>query len=397
MARIVVSGIGVISSLGKTLEENRVSLTNGIIGISLPNSNRSIVTQFPFGEIKLTTEQLRSSIVNNGHDFITRVDVLSKIAFQDAIKDAGLSAKDLSNRRTAFISASTVGGMNNSQDLYKDATENTIASEYAETYSASTHLHKIVKHYKIKGPTSVINTACSSSANAIMLGARLLEQSKVDIAIVGGVDCLSDFTIRGFNALGILTKNKCKPFDENREGLNLGEAAAYLVLKRENKSCSKKKYGLISGWANTNDSYHSSALNENGTGVMNCITSALNNAKVKASEIDFINAHGTGTGNNDLAELTAISKLFPQNILFSSTKSFSGHTLGASGALESVFTLLSLINQTFYPSLNVEKHLTINDYKATTVHLKHKAKHALSNSFGFNGNCTTLVISKHED
>ena len=397
MAKIVVSGIGVISSLGQTLEENRISLKNGVTGIVFPNSKRTKSTQFPFGEIKKTTTELRLNIDSKADEFLSRVEVLSKIAFQDAIEDANLTREDLESRRTAFISASTVGGMSNTESLYKDATENEKASQYIETYSPSTHLQRIVKHYKMKGPTSVINTACSSSANAIMLGAKLLQQNKVDIAIVGGVDCLSDFTIRGFNALGILTKTICKPFDENREGLNLGEAAGYLVLKRENLNSTRKKYGFILGWANTNDSFHSSALNEDGSGIMNCINQALANAEIKTSDIDFINAHGTGTGNNDLAELTALSKMFSKETLLSSTKSYSGHTLAAAGALECIFTLLALNNQEFYPSLNIENHLSINGYSASTVYKKFKSKYALSNSFGFNGNCTSLVISKYEN
>jgi len=380
--------------LGRTLEGNRAALKNGESGISLSNPKRSKSTQYPFGEIRETTVELNLAIDSSEIDFLTRVEVLSKIAFQEAIKDANLTTKELQSRRTAFISASSVGGMDQIEAFYKDVIENKTASRYINSYSASVHLHKIVKHYKMKGPTSVINTACSSSANAIMLGAKLLKQNKVDIAIVGGVDCLSDFTIRGFNSLGILTKNSCKPFDENREGLNLGEAGVYLVLRKESKELSQKKYGVIAGWANTNDSYHSSALNEDGTGIISCISQALASAKISAVDIGFINAHGTGTGNNDLAELTAVSKIFPKAVLLSSTKSYTGHTLAASGALECVFSLLGLEHQEFYPSLSIQNPLSIKGVQATTKYRKIKANYALSNSFGFNGNCTSLVISK---
>tara|TARA_B110000285_G_scaffold119810_1_gene135570 strand:+ start:7062 stop:8261 length:1200 start_codon:yes stop_codon:yes gene_type:complete len=399
MNKVVVSGIGIITAIGKTIAENMYALENGNTGIVEPKtlSQEDKTIQFPLGKINLTNAELIARC--NGYESkgTTRTDALSKIAFQEAIKDADLSAADLKSRRTAFISASTVGGMSRTMELYEDATKNDEPSEFINSYSASVHLHKIIDHYEMTGPTSVINTACSSSANAIMLGAKLLEQDKVDIAIVGGVDCISRFTIRGFDALGILTKNRCKPFDENREGLNLGEAAAYLVLRKAPLSNSLNKYGSIVGWANTNDSYHSSALNENGSGIMNCINKALEVAEIIPNDIGFINAHGTGTGNNDLAELTAVSKLFKANIPMYSSKSYTGHTLGAAGAIECVFSLLGLNQNQVYPSLNIDVPLKVKLMQVNQLLLKSEnIKYALSNSFGFNGNCTSLIISGKE-
>lgn len=396
MSNIVVSGIGIITAIGKTIAENMYALENGKTGIVEPDSHnhddKSI--QFPLGRINLTNEELIAQCDGYESKGTTRTDALSKVAFQKAIKDAGLTESDLKNRRTAFISASTVGGMSRTMELYEDATKNDEPSEFINSYSASVHLHKIINYYGMTGPTSVINTACSSSANAIMLGAKMLEQGKVDIAIVGGVDCISRFTIRGFDALGILTQKRCKPFDENREGLNLGEAAAYLVLRKAPLSDSLNKYGSIRGWANTNDSFHSSALKEDGSGIMNCINKALEVAEISTEEIGFINAHGTGTVNNDLAELTAVSKLFKSNIPMYSSKSYTGHTLGAAGAIECVFSLIGLSQNQVYSSLNVEEPLKVKSTQVNQVLLEtQNIKYALSNSFGFNGNCTSLIIA----
>ncbi|MCO4814739.1 MAG: beta-ketoacyl-[acyl-carrier-protein] synthase family protein [Flavobacteriales bacterium] len=399
MNSIVVSGIGVITAIGNTIAENIHALENGKTGIinrAAKNQNDKTI-QFPLGKIDLTNEELIAQCEGYEPTGTTRTDALSKVAFQDAIRDAGLTASELKSPRTAFISASTVGGMSRTMELYEDATTNDIPSEFINSYSASVHLHKIVNYYNMTGPTSVINTACSSSANAIMLGAKMLEQDKVDIAIVGGVDCISRFTIRGFDALGILTKNRCKPFDINREGLNLGEAASYLVLRKSTQSRSQNKYGSIVGWANTNDSFHSSALNEDGSGIMNCINKAIQIAKISTDDIGFINAHGTGTVNNDLAELTAVSKLFKPGTPIYSSKSYTGHTLGAAGAIECVFSLIGLNKGQVYPSLNVEKPLKVKSLQVNQVLLESKdVKYALSNSFGFNGNCTSLIIAKKE-
>lgn len=395
--KIVVTGIGIISALGTGLKENLKSLQQSKCGISYLDSN-SYISKFPFGKIHITNETLINQCTGYTERSTTRNDALSKVAFQMAVEDGNLTQSDIQSKRTAFISASTVGGMDKHVDMYEDVKVNTVNSQYSASYSPSSHLQKIVKHYKMKGPTSVINTACSSSANAIMLGSKLLQQNKVDIAIVGGVDCLSDFTIRGFDALGILTTELCTPFDTNRLGLNLGEAAAYLILRRDTKETIGHKYGIVSGWANTNDSYHNSALKEDGSGIINCISQAISNAKLKTKDIAYINAHGTGTENNDLAELTAISKLFPKDIKLSSTKSYTGHTLAAAGAIETVFSLLGLLNQEVYPNLNIKSPFIINNrYQAVRKTESLSFKHTLSNSFGFNGNCTSLIISKYEN
>jgi 3-oxoacyl-(acyl-carrier-protein) synthase len=395
--KIVVTGIGIISALGTGLKENLTSLQNSECGITYLDSD-NYISKFPFGKIHITNDTLINKCIGYTEKSTTRNDALSKIAFQMAIKDGKLTDSEVQSKRTAFISASTVGGMDKHVDMYEDVKVNTTNSQYSASYSPSSHLQKIVKHYKMKGPTSVINTACSSSANAIMLGSKLLQQNKVDIAIVGGVDCLSDFTIRGFDALGILTTELCTPFDTNRQGLNLGEASAYLVLRRDTKENVEHKYGIISGWANTNDSFHNSALKEDGSGILNCITKAISNANLEVKDITYINAHGTGTENNDLAELTAISKLFPENIKFSSTKSFTGHTLAAAGAIESVFSLLGLINQEVYPNLNIKSPFILNNtYQALRKKETLSFNHTLTNSFGFNGNCTSLIISKYEN
>ena len=204
---------------------------------------------------------------------------------------------------------------------------------------------------------STVSTACSSSANAIFTGARMIRAGLLDYALVGGADALTRFTLNGFNTLMILDKEKCKPFDENRHGLNLGEGAAYLLLASEKglKQLNKNPYARLSGWANANDAFHQTASSPEGTGSFLAMKGALHYAGITPSDIDYINLHGTGTQNNDIAEGTAIRFLFdPAYPRMSSTKAFTGHTLGASGAVEAVYSVLAIQHGIIFPNLRLE-------------------------------------------
>jgi 3-oxoacyl-[acyl-carrier-protein] synthase-1 len=249
-----------------------------------------------------------------------------------------------------------------------------------------------IRHY-----VSTVSTACSSSANALLLGARLIGADLLDVVVAGGVDALTKFTLNGFNTLMILDPQLCKPFDENRKGLNLGEGAGYIVLVTEKvaSTLKKKPYCLLSGWANANDAYHQTASSPEGTGSYLAMTKALQRSGLAPADIDYINLHGTGTQNNDLAEGTAISRLFaPSFPSMSSTKSFTGHTLGASGGIEAVLSVLSIEHGLVYPNLRFETPMKEFSFTPQTRFLKDQPiSHVLSNSFGFGGNCSSLVFS----
>ena len=244
---------------------------------------------------------------------------------------------------------------------------------------------------------STVSTACSSSANAIFTGARMIRAGLLDYALVGGADALTRFTLNGFNTLMILDKEPCKPFDENRHGLNLGEGAAYLLLASEKglRLLNKDPYALLSGYANANDAFHQTASSPEGTGSLLAMKGALEKAGMKASEIDYINLHGTGTQNNDIAEGTAIRDLFaPVYPKMSSTKSYTGHTLGASGAVEAVYSVLAIQHRVLFPNLRLEtpiKELPL--YPVTRLEKNRRIRNVLSNSFGFGGNCSSLIFS----
>lgn len=396
MSKVFVTGFGAISAIGNSALEARTALINGVTGIqkaAIFHSN--YVESILFGEIPLDDAALRELTHSSNSSGLTRTTLVALAAFQQAIESANLSADQLSSFTTGFISASTVGGMCYTDELYKDANLQGKASEFVRSYEASDHTYQIAHRYKIKGFTDTINTACSSSANALLLGARLIQSGRLDRVIVGGADSLAKYTVNGFNALMILSDKACAPFSMDRNGLNLGEAGAYLVLENEASAKSKKKYAEVLGFGNSNDAFHPSATSPNAVGPVLAMQKALQVAGLTAGQINYINAHGTGTINNDETESMAFATVFENNPPpYNSTKSYTGHTLAASGALEAVFSILSMENNELYPSLNCTLPIDSFAFQPIKEYKKNLSiQYSMSNSFGFGGNCTSLIFS----
>ena len=386
--------MGGISAIGNTVAENRTSLIKGICGMGrLEMFPSKFSDTLPVAEIKISTEALKEKL-NAFEPGITRTTLLALHAIKETIADSRLTNEQVSSFDTALIGASTVGGMCLTDEMQRDAQKDTPGSEYLASYDcASTYMY-LQKRYSMNGPVNTINTACSSSANAIMFGARLIRSGKVRRAIVGGVDSLAKFTINGFNSLHILSPDLCTPFDEERKGLNLGEGAAFLMLEREEDATGKKIYASVSGCANAIDAYHPSSLSDEGIGPYKAMSDALVSAKLDPAQIDFINAHGTGTENNDKVESIAMLRLFGKVPAFASTKANIGHTLGASGAIEALYCILNLVEQELYPGINFKNPVPETGLQPIQVYQKTALTHIMSNSFGFGGNCTSLIFSK---
>lgn len=386
--------MGIVSAIGNSVSENRASLREGRCGITTASFLHSKYTSLlPFAEVGISTAALKHSLSANDPG-ITRTTLLALHAFNQALEDAGIGPETLRSEDTAVINASTVGGMCLTDELYQDANTETQGSEYLGSYDCASVNNYLQQRFGLKGMLNTINTACSSAANAIMYGARLIKAGRAKRAIVGGTDSLAKFTINGFNALHILSDEVCRPFDEKRKGLNLGEGAAYLVLEREADVVSKKRYAMLSGYANSNDAYHPSSLSDNGEGPFLAMKGALNLAGLTPADIDFVNAHGTGTENNDEVESRAMLRLFEEPPLFASTKSNTGHTLGAAGAVEAVYSILSLHHQEVYPSLNFSQPIDGTGLLPVCQYEQIPVRHVMSNSFGFGGNCSSLIFSK---
>ena len=396
--KIAITGMGIISAIGNSVEENYDALLSGKMGISmLENIDTIHKDVIKVGEIKLTNQQLERQLNLPADNNYNRTTLLGTIAAKQAIDSAGIL--DINEFRTGLISATSVAGMDMTERYYYDYFEDESCRKYISSHDAGNCTNQIAEYLGLKGLVTTISTACSSAANAIMLGAKLINSGQLDRVIVGGTDAMSRFTINGFKTLMILSDTYNTPFDNNRKGLNLGEAAAFLILESEElvKKDNKKVLAYISGFGNANDAFHQTASSENGEGAFLAMKKALKLADLEPNDIDYINAHGTATANNDLSEGRAIVRVFGETIPdFSSTKPYTGHTLAAAAAIEAVYSILALQNNMIFPNQNfktpMEEFTLIPVTQLTEKHLNH----VLSNSFGFGGNCSTVIFSKSE-
>ncbi len=395
MRKVYITGMGVISAIGNDLTTCLNKLSKGETGIGKAIHFQSKYTEnLLFGEVDLSTNELIEKTNSTNEEGLSRTTLLAYHAFHEAISNAQLSEKEVSSFKTGFISSSTVGGMSNTDALYADANLKEDPSEYVTSYGGGEHVLRMIKKYKIKGFSSTINTACSSSVNAIILGARMIQSGRLDRVIVGGTDSLAKYTVNGFNSLMILTDDFCRPFDKDRKGLNLGEGAGYLVLEADDVCEQKKIIAEVVGYGNANDAYHPSATSPEANGPRLAMQIALQEANLKPEEIDYINAHGTGTVNNDETELYAFQQIFKAIPPFNSTKSYTGHTLAASGVIESIFSILSLQNNLLFPSLNCKSSIGgVNEQPIKQLEKK-ELNIVMSNSFGFGGNCSSIIFKK---
>lgn len=387
---IFITGIGAISSIGKTVDECFASLKNGKSGIA--HSSKGAFNGYIVGEVQIETAELQAQY--KAEELISRTTLLGLAAASEAVDGHDLAMP----LRTGFVSGTSVGGMDISNGEYLNHINGRPFNKKVFMHHAcGTTTLQMAHHLGIKHYTNTISTACSSAANAILLGARMIKAGILDRAVVGGVDSLSIFTLSGFKSLMILDNQLCRPFDQTRNGINIGEGAGYLVLESEKaiQTTKKNAKALLTGWDNSSDAYHQTASSPEGKGAVLAMSKALLMAGVSPGEISYINAHGTATPNNDLTESTAIKTVFGEKVPpFSSTKSFTGHTLGASGGLEAVFSVLSLTHGSIFPNLHFEQPIEETGLiPAGQFKEGQKIKHVLSNSFGFGGNNTSLVFS----
>lgn len=389
--KIFVTGYGAVSSIGLNEKETIDSLRSERTGIE--RGKNADTSRFHLGAIRLTDEELmqRFSIHTKG----SRTALLGIAAVKQA-----LNGKNVANdSRTGLISGTSVGGMDISEVEYKKFLNsgNHDLQAYAH-HSSGTSTQQIANEFGITGFINTISTACSSAANSIMMGARMIKSGQLDRVIVGGTDSLTMFTINGFRSLMIFDDEWCRPFDESRKGLNLGEGAGFLVI--ENKDSMNRNGSIalaeLKGWSNASDAFHQTASSPDGQGAQLSMNEALRVAGLEPKDIDYINAHGTATPNNDLSESQAIKAIFKNNIPpFSSTKSFTGHTLAASGGIEAVFSIIALNNGFLYPNLNfsnvIEETGLIPHQKFSEGNV---VNNVLSNSFGFGGNNSTIILGR---
>ncbi len=392
--RVYVTGIGIITSIGNGIEENLDSirkLKTGIGNLSLLNSKHK---EIPVAEVKMSNAELA---VRAGIDHESGVYSRNTLLAMNAVRQVFDKKNSFRHKNAVLglILATTVGGMDLNEKYYKSLLQDDTYRAYIPAFDSADFTETIARLFGIKHHVTTISTACSSSANAIMFAARLIQNRRVDMAIAGGSDALTRFTLNGFSALEILSQTGCMPFDQNRNGLTIGEGAAVLLLESEDTAAGKDIICEIKGFANVNEAFHQTASSADGYGAAMAMQKALYFSGLQPGDIQYINAHGTGTEINDLSEGRAIEKVFSPDIpAVSSTKAFTGHTLGAAGAVEAVYAALSIREQMILPSLNCRQPMQELSFIPQTGIKSAEIKNVLSNSFGFGGNNTSLVFSK---
>lgn len=378
---IAITGSGIVCAIGNDKEQVLQSLLTGKTGIGELHYLPSCHKELPVGEVRMSDAELRNALAANPAEEYSRTALIGAYALRQALDDAGLGPEQLRGKRVILISGTTVGG-----------------TEEGEHYSCACNTQAISRLVGTDCQMTTISTACSSALNAIILGARMLLGDETDIVLAGGTEALSVFHLNGFNSLMILDRQVCRPFDATRQGLNLGEGAAYLILERTGEA--KKRMAdiqaYISGWGNRCDAYHQTATSPDGEGAYLAMTDALQMASLRPRDIDYINAHGTGTPDNDLSESTALHRVFADALPpVSSTKSLTGHTTSASGSIEAVICLVAL-KERFIPGNSGWKNPTPECITPTPLIADTDLHHVLCNSFGFGGNDSSLVISDCE-
>lgn len=294
--------------------------------------------------------------------------------------------EDYSN--TLLVIGSSVGGMKTSEDIFFEDKNYKNINYKEHTIDALAYFLK--KHLTFYDDIS-FSTACTSSANALGYAKEVIQKQIYKNVLVLGADSLSHTTVCGFSALGVLSSKTCSPFDKNREGMNVSEAIAVLLLQ----SNAQKNAIELCGVGYSSDAHHMSQPHPDGLGAKTAMQNAIKNAKLQNEDILYINAHGTGTQANDNAEIKAIKSLFGsenlQDLHISSSKSTTGHTLGAAGALEAIISSLVLLKQTIIPNKNL-KQAEFSEMNFPTKPLKKEISYVMSNSFAFGGNNTSLIF-----
>ena len=391
---VVLTGEGIVSAIGIGKDEVLHSLLENKTGIGTMNHLNSIHTELPVGEVKLSNEELKQRLNLDSSDEISRTALMGILSVKQALEDANLFKK--AGLRILFVSGTTVGGMDVTEKYYSTFKESDEYLKYLDDHDCGSSTRIISDYFTLFDDYTTISTACSSAANAIILGTRLIEADMADVVVAGGSEALTRFHLNGFNSLMILDKEVCRPFDDNRAGLNLGEGAAYVVLEREDVAISRNAtvHAYVTGYGNACDAYHQTASSENGEGAFLAMTKALSNACIKPSDIQYVNAHGTGTVNNDRSESTALKRVFGDEMPYvSSTKSFTGHTTSASGSIEAIICILTLQHQ-FVPG-NLGWKNQMNDGIIPSLGKDHaEIENVLCNSFGFGGNDSSIILSR---
>ncbi len=398
--RVVITGLGIFCSVGKSVEEFTQSLREGRSGI---------------GPITLfDTSKYPSKIGAEIRDYrpdqyfgkrelkrISRTDQLGLIAAEEAVRSSRVDS--YASEEVGVILGAGAGGMLEGETYHRGIlTKGKSAPSLILPFIPSFTTSRIAERFGFSGPQGTITTACSSSATSIGYGADLIKMGRVKAVLCGGSEALSELTFGGFNSLKAMDVSHCKPFDKRRAGMSLGEGAAILVLEEEEEALKRgaRIYAEFSGYGIGGEAYHITAPEPGGNIQAWVMEQALKEGGLLKDQVDYINAHGTGTPLNDKVESLAIKKIFQEKafaIPVSSIKSMVGHCLGSAGAIEAVASILSIMYHFVPPTVHHQQgDEECNLDYVPQISRDLEVRVVLSNSFAFGGNCTSLAFRQYE-
>ena len=413
MRRVVVTGLGALTPIGNNIEEYWNGLVNGVSGAAP-------ITHFDASQAKT---QFACELKNfDGNKFFDRKEIRKYdkfaqygiVAADQAMTDSGINLENLDKDRAGVIWASGIGGIITFQEEITSFAKGDGALRFSPFFIPKMIADICAGHisikYDLRGPNFATVSACASSANAIADAFMYIKTGKADVMVCGGSEAaISEAGVGGFSSMHAISQRNedpstaSRPFDKDRDGFVLGEGAGALILESYEHAIARgaKIYAEICGAGLTADAHHMTAPHPEGRGAMNAMKEALKEANLALEDIHHINTHGTSTPLGDIAEISAIEKLFGEhakNININSTKSMTGHLLGAAGAIEAIATVLAVYNGIVPPTIN---HFT-DDPEIPQLNFtfgkaqKREIKGALSNTFGFGGHNACLAFKKYE-
>lgn len=403
--RVVITGIGVISSIGTGKQ-------NFMQGILTGKDGKKDIPYFNTDKYSLKKANIvegfeeKEYFMKNGHAEKEAANVYGLYASKQALEDAGISKNTYESSRKGVVVATSLGSIGGKANIHQqildgkgyDQVDFSAAFECCSTPSGV-----ISKEFECLGPNISVSTACAAGTNSIGCGFDMIKDDICDMVITGGSDPFEQMSFSGFLSLKTITQNELTPFDKNRSGIDIGEGAAILILEDLAHAIARGAdiYAEVLGYGLSNDAYHATSPDPQGGGARLAMRMAIEEAGIQLTDVDYINAHGTGTKINDKMETGAISELFGEHaskIMISSTKSMHGHMLGATGSIEAIACALA-IKEGFVPATTKTKELmdecanldiVLDKVRQTPIH------YAVSNSFGFAGNSSSVVIGRYE-
>ena len=393
MTRVVVSGLGVVSPYGAGAKTFWTGLASGVCAIrpltviDTAGFRSRIAAEVPCDAMDALGASLRRS----------RADRLALAAAREALADADLATRDRTDM--ALVIGAVGGGMLEGEAWYGDEVRGKRPGIGAlRSILPASHADVLGWRLALGGPRETVVMACASGAASIALGADLIRSGATPLALAGGVDAITRICFMGFNALKLLDPEPCRPFDRGRRGMSIGEAAAFVVLE-DSEHCRRRggrALGELLGAGITTDAHHVTAPHPEGEGMIRAMSDALAAAGREPGDIGYVNAHGTGTPQNDRVEALAMARVFGEGrVLVSSTKSLVGHTMAAAGSVEAVATLLALQHGLIPPTANLrdpDPDVPFDCVAQTARPVELRA--ALSNSFGFGGQNVSLIFGR---